>query len=290
MQKKADAAKNACKGLCATFYIRAYKSRPDVQILTQHHTTPHHTHKYIFATPFNTPYDNSHFIHISTMDASTRSRTRASPSYTGPNERTSSPSFARSPSPPARERKRSNSSASPDARQPQRPKTDAIADAIETINRPYNNLATLSRELQDCEEVVLADVAKYGMALASASRRLCDLKRVVHIAVHNNGNALQYASERLRNDSAVVEAAVRSTGFAIKHADPSLLDNQYLVLLAVQENGRVLEHLDARWKGDRAIVLAAVKQTSCAFEHASNELKSDQEVIAARDADPSYNA
>lgn len=129
--------------------------------------------------------------------------------------------------------------------------------------------------VKENREMVLAAVAKDGLALLYACPQLKGDSEIVLTAVANNGLALQFAEKPLRADRGIVLAAVSDNGSALEHASLELQADHEIVLTAVTDNGAALEHAGPVLQADREVVLAAVQANAVALRFAGAELRRD---------------
>lgn len=130
-------------------------------------------------------------------------------------------------------------------------------------------------------EVVLAAVAKDGLALRHAHPSLQADRDVVLVAIAENGCALQYACACLKEDLDVVLAAVARHWWAFKFVCADLRDNRDVVLAVVALAGQALVYTSPALRADRDVVLVAVAQAGHALAYASAELKGEHDVVMA---------
>eukprot|EP01051_Picozoa_sp_SAG22_P014665 SAG22_NODE_1813_length_3512_cov_103.505703_1_plen_792_part_10 len=140
---------------------------------------------------------------------------------------------------------------------------------------------TVRVEVLDEVQVVLAEVAKNGMALEHATEGMTADREFMLAAVAQNGYALRHAAEGLKGDREVVLAAVAQNAYAMGYAAAGLKPNREFMLAAVARNGGALQYAAEGLKGDREVVLAAVARDGWALQYASRELRADRQVVMA---------
>ena len=140
-------------------------------------------------------------------------------------------------------------------------------------------ILSLSDEMKNDKELMLAALVHKGSFLDYASEGLKNDKEVVLAAVAQNPFSLQFASLELKNDREVVLTAVAQKGLALGDASIELKNDRELVLTAVAENGMSLQFASLELKNDREVVLTAVAQKGTSLQFASLELKNDREVV-----------
>lgn len=110
-------------------------------------------------------------------------------------------------------------------------------------------------------------------------------REVVLAAVAKEGMALKHAAPALRADPDVVLAAIVGEEWPFElpfeFASAELKADYNFVLAAVARCGRNLKFLSAEFRADRKVVMAAIGQSGLALEFASAELKAEREVVLA---------
>ncbi|GBR75752.1 hypothetical protein NO2_0395 [Candidatus Termititenax persephonae] len=161
----------------------------------------------------------------------------------------------------------------------------AIEKAIGSVG--YLDLvSSLSPELLDDKEVVLAAVNRNGIVLRYASETLRGDREVVLAAVNKNGYALEYASETLRGDREIVLAAVNRNGTVLQYASETLRGDKELALLAIEKVSEydsisnLVRSLSPELLDDRDVMLAAmnINKNGSLLKYASETLRGDKEL------------
>lgn len=89
-----------------------------------------------------------------------------------------------------------------------------------------------------------------------------DDEEIVMAAVSNFGLALNFASDRLKNNTEIVMAAVKQNGKAIKYANERFIHNKQMVVLALQHCNlfsinELMDSLDEDLKDDPEVEYAS---------------------------------
>lgn len=160
-------------------------------------------------------------------------------------------------------------------------------------------------KLKDDERLVVAAVARCGLALQHASARLRAKPDVVLLASHPNvsalrfcsqtlldnegfalaairrcgGECLQFLSHRLRGDVGVVSAAVRTCGLALSYAWPLLWSDLFIVSTAVRQNGAALLIAGDAQRDNDYVVKLALQSTGLALRGASARLRDHADFV-----------
>ena len=146
----------------------------------------------------------------------------------------------------------------------------------------YGSLETLSEELQDDKEVVMAAIQRFGSNFKYASLRLRDDKETVMEAVTQHADTLEYASVRLRNDKEVVMAALAG-GAVLRHASDILQNDREVVIAAVSKKHLELKYASSELKDDKEIVMMVVLSSrwDSGLCNASDRLKNNKDIVMA---------
>ncbi|MGZ6298680.1 MAG: DUF4116 domain-containing protein, partial [Parachlamydiaceae bacterium] len=152
---------------------------------------------------------------------------------------------------------------------------------IQTLIRRPKNLATAPSELANDQNVVMAILARDGLALEYAKTQFKKDRQIVLTAVKQNGCALKYATEELKSDRAFMLATVQTNRWALGYISQELKSDKEIVMAAVQQNVQALEYASEKLTSNKGFVLAVVRQNGEALEYATEELKNDREFVLA---------
>ena len=152
-------------------------------------------------------------------------------------------------------------------------------EALIAVGKDGMRLATVSNDLCNNGDVVLAAVLENGMALQFASDALRADEEVVFMAVQQNVQALQFASKELRNNQMLQAMCGKQRGLqdavdtkqrkstnrgALMSAILDLAESELIALM--QEDGLALAGATADMRDNDDVVLAAVQQNGMALQ------------------------
>lgn len=137
--------------------------------------------------------------------------------------------------------------------------------------------ATLLKEFQDDDEVVLAAVTRHGSSLRTASERVRNLKRVALAAVSKFGSPYEHVGDaHMKRDRDVCRAAFSRFGMALQYAPEEIRDDAELVLVAVlQSKGAALSQASERLRNDSDMVRTALSLDGRSIGWASARFRAD---------------
>lgn len=142
-------------------------------------------------------------------------------------------------------------------------------------------LKTLSEELRNDRDIVMAAISQNGYAVRYASDNLRNDKEIIETAIKNSKYAFQYASVELRADKDIVTHAIQKDGAALQYASNELCADRDIVMAAVNDKSYTLQYASPELRADTEVVLAAVTNNGAALQYANIELRSNKEIVLA---------
>ena len=146
------------------------------------------------------------------------------------------------------------------------------------------SIESLSEELRDNEEVVIAAVTKNSTELQYASPRLKDdQKFILQIIILKNGKPgsiiLEHVSPNLKKNFNVVLAAVYASGYELEFAHEFLKENSTVVRTAINNTASSLRFASEEMKSDIQVVAYAVSRDGTVLRFAGETIKEDKTVV-----------